>query len=323
MARTKQTKRYDGSDNKKRKMLGLNEVIYEPRSGFIVVTRYNYLQKPNYDGYAWLANATQCPGIFTPLNLKLMLHRRRTDVNAVNTVINEFSPKDTPGVDELFGALQEYRFIGGKSHDIDFHCMQKKDIKNEDGLLMIEKHTPSYTVFDMNVTYNVAKERWDALPMWYGLIRVKLCHIVLDVELDHYVPFFRLEGDDTSERKTYYVTSGLPEAKVIVTNDMFHLLYSEIGQKALLNQLSLSFSDENFQIYFPRNKTGELLDVVVYPKYYKMFPPSFTLDQVEGGIVPYKISPDGAVSDSQTFVCELVDVNDKGRVWEIDFEIKD
>ena len=54
-----------------------------------------------------------------------------------------------------------------------------------------------------------------------------------------------------------------------------------------------------------------------------VFPPSFTRKKIEAGVVPFKISADGAVPDSQTFVCELVDVNDKRRVCEIDLEIED
>jgi len=326
MARTKETQRYNGSDQKKRKIFGLKEIIYEPRSGFIIVTRYNHIRNSHHDGYAWLCNVTQCPGIFTPLNLKLMLYRRRKGVNAVNTTINEFCPEKSPEVDELFGALQEYRFIGGKSHDTDFHCMQKDDVVNEEGLIMIEENTLSYAVFDLNESYNVAKQKWDDLPMWYGLIRVTLKHIELDIEFDHYVPFFKLENDDAFERVTYYVTSGQPEAKVIVTNDMFHLLCSKYGQKALLHQLWLPFSDQGLKIDFPRNNAGEFLDVVLYPKYYKMFPPSFahmSREKIESGVVPFKISVDGVVPASHVFVCEVVDVNNKRRVCEIDFEIED
>ena len=93
-----------------------------------------------------------------------------------------------------------------------------------------------------------------------------------------------------------------------------------------MHQLGLPFKEEGFEIDFPRNNADEFLDVSIYPKYYKIFPSSYAHMErikIEAGVVPFKISDDGAVPQSHAYVCELVDVNDYNRICEIDFEIED
>ena len=230
MPRTKQTARiqYKGKDNKIREKYGLRPVHYAPCSGFVIITRYDRKRNEHHGGYAWLCNSTQSPGLFTPFSTFLMLNHRRAGLYGLNNVIDEI--EDTaPEVDDLFGALQASRFIGGTGHNTAFCCLQEQDVANENQEIVIEGGTLSYTTFDLNESHDVAKAKWENLDMWYGMIKVMCRNVESHEEYVHFVSFFRLANDNLPENNTYYITGGEPKARLIVTSDLFHLLYNENG----------------------------------------------------------------------------------------------
>ena len=228
-------------------------------------------------------------------------------------------------MDDLFGALQTSRFIGGTGRNTEIRCLQQQDIANENQEIVIEEGTLSYTTFDFNESHDVAKAKWESLDMWYGMIKLECRNVVTNEEYIHFVSFFKLANDNLRENNTYYITGGEANAKLIVTSDLFHLLYYEKGQNALLHQLWLPFKDVGIDISFPKNKDNELMEVVLYPKYYKLHPPSYSnrsRDEVQREIIPFFVSANGSVPNNHNFVCEIVDLNDTTqRVFEIDYEI--
>ena len=170
MARTKQTRQYDGSNPKKRKILGLKDIIYEPCSGFIIARRYNHSQKFHHDGYtcSWLCNVTQCPGVFFLLFVQLLLNCRVKGVNAMNSVIDEFNPSRPPDIDEVL--CKNAGSLGGGANLLVFiACKAKtKMFFDKDGVPIFEEMTLSYKVHDLNVSRDVVKIRLNDGPMWYG-----------------------------------------------------------------------------------------------------------------------------------------------------------
>jgi len=325
MPTTKQTARcvYTGKDPKIRKERGSREVNYPPRSGFVIITRYDRKRNEHHCGYAWLCNSTQSPGLFTPFSTELMLNRRRAGPYGLNDVIEEIDDR-APEMDDLFGALQACRYIGGTGRNTEFRCLQEQDVANENQEIVIEGGTLSYAAFDLNESHDVAKGKWENLDMWYGMIKVMCKDVESCEEFVHFVSFFRLANDNLPENNTYYITGGEPNAKLIVTSDLFHLLHSENGRNALLNQLWLPFREDGIEVYFPKNQDNEFLEVVLYPKYFKLHPPSYSnrsRDEVKRDIIPFFVSGNGSLPKKHNFVCEIVDVNDVRRVVEIDYEI--
>jgi hypothetical protein len=323
MARTKQTAQYTGKDDNIRAKLRLRPVHYAPRSGFVIITRYDRKRNEHHNGYAWLCNSTQCPGLFTPFSTFMMLNRRRSGRYGLNDVIQEMG--DTaPEVDHLFGALQSCRFIGGTGRNTECRCLQGEDVVNENQEIVIDADTLSYAAFDLNESHDVAKQKWDNLDMWYGMIQLMCKNLESGEKYVHFVSFFRLANDNLQENITYYITGGEPKTKLIVTSDLFHLLHSENGRIALLHQLWLPFREEGIEIYFPRNQDNEFTEVVLHPKYYRFHPASYSdksLDQVKREIIPFFESGNGSVPKKHNFACEIVDVNDDRQVIEIDYEI--
>ncbi len=79
-----------------------------------------------------------------------------------------------------------------------------------------------------------------------------------------------------------------------------------------------------FEIYFPKNQDNEFLEVVLYPKYFRLHPASYSnrsRDEVKREIIPFFVSENGSVPHKHNFACEIVDLNDVWQVIEIDYEI--
>ena len=84
----------------------------------------------------------------------------------------------------------------------------------------------------------------------------------------------------------------------------------------------MPFREDGIEVYFPKNQDNEFLEVVLYPKYFKLHPPSYSnrsRDELKREIIPFFVSGNGSLPKKHNFVCEIVDVNDIQRVVEIDY----
>ena len=271
-------------------------------------------------------NATQCPGVFTPFSTRLVLSRNLGGDDELNDTITEWNEKPLE-VNDLFGALQAWRFIGGNhGTDSDCHCLQDSNISNEEGEIMTKKGDQCYGVFDLNDRYEVALAKWKKLPMWYGLIKVVCKNKETAHQFNHFVSFFSINNDGINGNSTYYITGGEPGQKVIVTSDLLLLLHCEDGQRAILERLSNPFRADGYEVFFDQYRSNKFKEVVLFQRYYKLKPPSYAhLDrkEIKWDVIPFFFSANGSMPKKHhKFVCELVNVNDDRKMIEIGYEFE-
>ena len=181
-------------------------------------------------------------------------------------------------------------------------------------------------MFDLNDNYDISLANWKKLPMWYGLIKVVCKHKETAHQFNHFVSFFRINNDDIDGNTTYYITGGEPGQKVIVTSDLLRLLHCKEGQRALWERLSQPFGADGYEMFFDRYRSNQFKEVVIFPRYYKLKPPSYAhLDREEvlRDVIPFYYSANGSMPKKHhKFVCEMVDVNDNSKMIEIDYEFE-